>query len=184
MGNNRYPSVGGPNPMSFGQFGGLYGGFPLSPMMGGYGSPMLMGPFQIIHSVNYFFANATQMAHMLGANSYVLVQLFCTAKEALKDMELLIRRSAFRRWLQRKSKKSAVLRYVFVFASMAIATQLVRIVRYLIESKLGIQSSVPRLLESGSSVPTASLGSDRVVESLNVSSSLIQGNGNGNGSSS
>ena len=115
-----------------------YMGMPFSPMMGG----MMGGPFSFIYSLNYFVSSFAQGISMLSANSFMVYQLFHTVQNALKDLEIAIRRSAFRRWLQRKSRKSAVLRYLFVFSSMVITSQLLRILRHLIEQKLGISSSI------------------------------------------
>eukprot|EP01035_Chromulina_nebulosa_P031311 gene31311-biopygen20105 len=89
---------------------------------------------------------------MLSANSFMVYQLFHTVQNALKDLEIAIRRSAFRRWLQRKSRKSAVLRYLFVFSSMVITSQLLRILRHLIEQKLGISSPGSSSISSSSSI--------------------------------
>jgi len=140
---NPYNQLG----MGMGMGMNPYMGLPYSPMMGG----MMGGPFSFIYSLNYFVSSFAQGISMLSANSFVLYQLFHTVQSALKDFELAIRRSAFRRWLQRKSRKSAVLRYLFVFSSMVITSQLLRILRHLIEQKLGISSSPAPITNSSSS---------------------------------
>ena len=141
---NPYNQLG----MGMGMGMNPYMGLPYSPMMGG----MMGGPFSFIYSLNYFMSNFAHGISMLSANSFVLYQLFHTVQSALKDLEMAIRRSAFRRWLQRKSRKSVVLRYLFVFSSMVITSQLLRILRHLIEQKLGISSSPASITNSSSSI--------------------------------
>lgn len=148
---SRNPSaISNSNGMGMGMGMGMMGmhpfatgmtGFPYSPMMGGYGGAGMMGPFSFIYSLNYFIASFSQIVNMLGANSFMVVELFHTIKNVLKDVEMNIRRSAFRKWIQRKSKKSAVFRYLFVLSSMFITSQLIRIARYLLEQKLGLSPS-------------------------------------------
>eukprot|EP01036_Dinobryon_divergens_P022532 gene22532-30796_t len=138
-------TIGNPyNQLGMGMGMGMnpYMGMPFSPMMGG----MMGGPFSFIYSLNYFVSSFAQGISMLSANSFMVYQLFHTVQNALKDLEIAIRRSAFRRWLQRKSRKSAVLRYLFVFSSMVITSQLLRILRHLIEQKLESKPSSQHLM--------------------------------------
>jgi hypothetical protein len=131
----------------------------------------MAGPFGFIYSINYFITNFSQALSMLNANSFVVIELFYTILRVVKDVELAVRRSSFRRWLQRKSKKSVILRYIFVLASMAITSQLMRLARFIVESKLGITSK-GRSINLATSSPAVNIA-DSKLTSLDMSASRI-----------
>ncbi len=107
------------------------------------------GPMNFIYSVNYFIGILSQMYHMVGMNAHVAVHLFQSTSMLLLKLENVVRTSEFRRWIQRKSKKSAVLRYLFVLSSMAIVGQVVRLVRFLVAQYF---SKKKNLLQSAVSI--------------------------------
>lgn len=95
-----------------------------------------MGPMNMIYSVNYFIAIMGQMTTMLGMSTQAVGQLYHMAREGLFRVEQSIRQSEMRRWLQRKSKQSPLLRCMLILASMLAASQVVRFLRYLIEMQM------------------------------------------------
>ncbi len=116
-----------------------------SPYSGGmYGNPM-----SFIYSMNYFISMVSQVAYVLSMNSHMFMDSCRTVSAMVSGLEKLVRQSELRRWLQRKSKKSAVLRYVFVLSSMAIAAQLYRLARNLVMNYL--QRRTPHLVGAESS---------------------------------
>lgn len=101
----------------------------------GYGmGGMMMGPMSIIYSINYFVAMIGQTMQMLGLGTHALGQLYLATVRCFKRLERSIRQSELRRWVQRKCQKSPFLRMVLVLSSMAAVSQLVRLIKYLIES--------------------------------------------------
>ena len=127
---------GGYSPYGGGMFpGGMYGG---GMMMGGMmGHPGTGGGMMgFLYTMNYFVSMASQAVYFLGMNSHRIAEAVKSAKAALVNLEKIVRQSEFRRWMQRKSKKSAILRYLFVFTSAVLAHQLTTIARYAIEHYL------------------------------------------------
>mmetsp|Transcript_23052 Transcript_23052/g.52176 ORF Transcript_23052/g.52176 Transcript_23052/m.52176 type:complete len:137 (-) Transcript_23052:66-476(-) len=117
--------------------------------MGGYGMGM-GGPMGMLYTVNYFISMVGQVTAMLGMGSQAVGHLFVVARDALLKLEKTIRQSEIRRWLQRKSHKSPILRFLFIVSSVLLASQIVRLARYLIESQMG-----PKALPSTSAIRTA-----------------------------
>lgn len=124
--------------------GSMYG-------MGGYGGMgygmggMMAGPMQLIYSINYFISTISQMMDMLGMSSHAIFHLLQRLKEMLKAIEVSIRTSPTRRWLQQKCKKSAVLRFVLVIGSMIAAAQLSKLIKSLVKSQQHIQHNSDKL---------------------------------------
>mmetsp|Transcript_21270 Transcript_21270/g.35628 ORF Transcript_21270/g.35628 Transcript_21270/m.35628 type:complete len:278 (+) Transcript_21270:134-967(+) len=137
-------------------YGGGMMGYGMGYGMGG----MMGGPMAILYSINYFIAMIGQLTAMLGMSSQAVWHLFGIAKEALIKLEKIIRTSEFRRWLQRKSRKSPLLRYLFVVSSMLLTSQVIRLARYLIESQLG-KSTIS--LTSSVSAPVSVAALDNVA---------------------
>jgi hypothetical protein len=109
-------------------------GYGSYPMMGSFGyNSGMMGPFSWIYSINYFIMNMGQVMDMLGMNTHALLLLVKKLRDLIKRIELAVRHSEFRRWLQRKSKKSQLLRFLFVFTAMAVTSQIIKLVRLLFE---------------------------------------------------
>eukprot|EP01034_Spumella_vulgaris_P024082 gene24081-30385_t len=111
--------------------GGMYGGMMMSGMMGHPGAGG--GMMNFLCTMNYFVSMASQAVYFLGMNSHRIVDAVKTAKAALVNLEKIVRQSEFRRWMQRKSKKSVILRYLFVFMSAVLAHQLTNIAKYAFE---------------------------------------------------
>lgn len=132
------------NNMNGGRYGGMYGGG----MNGGYGgygggmygmgmgmgmSPMMMGPFSWIYSLNNMIHSIPMMMDVLGMNSQMLLKILNQVYAMLTNICKMIKTSQFRRFLQQKSKRSKVLRVIFIVVSMGLASQAVRLVKLLIE---------------------------------------------------
>jgi hypothetical protein len=131
---------GGYNPYGGGMFpGGMYGGMMMGGMMGHPGAGGGMMGF--LYTMNYFVNMASQVVYFLGMNSHRITEAVKSAKTALVNLEKIVRQSEFRRWMQRKSKKSVILRYLFVFMSAVLAHQLTTIARFAIEHYLSGSSS-------------------------------------------
>lgn len=114
---------------------------------GGYGSPFMMGgygmmagggggPMSFIYSINYSIAMMGQVMAMLGMSSQAITHLYHMATEAYVNAERAIRQSSIRRWFQQKSRKSALFRWLCVLSSMLAASQVVRLLKYLIEAQI------------------------------------------------
>lgn len=114
--------------MPFG-YGMGYGG-----MMGGGG--LMAGPMSMVYSVNYFIAMMGQLTAMFGMSVQAIGPLYQMARESLVQLEKSVRQSEVRRWLQRKSAQSPLLRGMLVLASMLAASQAVRLIRYLLELRM------------------------------------------------
>eukprot|EP01038_Epipyxis_sp_PR26KG_P012125 gene12125-16232_t len=128
--NNTHPI--GYNNMGYGGYGGGYGmgmgmGMGMMGMGGGY---QMAGPMNLIYSVNYFIAMVSQIMMMIGMNSQAITQIFYQLSTVLSEFEVTVRKSSFRRWIQRKSKQSKILRFIFVFCSMLIASQAYRLIKF------------------------------------------------------
>jgi hypothetical protein len=136
----------GSYPMGMGAMGGVgmgYGGCGMgmyNPMMS-----MMMGPMSVLYSINYFAMSLGQLCEMFGASSQTLMVLSHQLFASLHLLEVSIRQSSFRRWLQRKCKKSRLLRLLIVLASMALAHQFSCLIKHIIQQQLG------NLLGSGAS---------------------------------
>jgi hypothetical protein len=136
--------MGGYGGMGYGMYGMGYGG------MGYGGMGMLMGPMAWINSINYLFMTVHQLVGMLGMNSHLFVNMVKGLSLSLQRFEATIRQSSFRFWLQQKSKKSKLLRFIFVLASMALAAQGARFFRdalmHITKSYLGQSSASVNML--------------------------------------
>lgn len=121
------------NAMNFGMgYGGMgYGGMGMGMGMGmGYGMNMLSpeNPLSWLYSLNYMFISLNQIVGVIGMNSHALYRVYLQAYVVIEKMLKSIRTSKFRRWLQRKSQKSALLRFLFMLSSMFVASQVLRAV--------------------------------------------------------
>ena len=113
---------------------------------GGYGSPFMMGgygmmaggggPMSFIYSINYSIAMMGQVMAMLGMSSQAITHLYHMATEACVNAERAIRQSSIRKWFQQKSRKSALFRWLCVLSTMLAASQVVRLLKYLIEAQI------------------------------------------------
>lgn len=122
--------------MPFSGYGGYGMGMGFGGMGGYGGGGLMMGPLNFFYSINYFINSITQVLYMLGMNSHVLFDSINSIKQLLLKLEITVRNSEFRKWLQQKSKKSKIIRYAFVLISMFLASQTVQIVKYIILSSI------------------------------------------------
>ena len=128
-GYNSYNAYGGYNT-------GMMGMGMMSPyMMGGHGM-MGGGPMSFIYSINYSRAMIGQVMAMLGMSTQAIIHLYHMAVDTFIKAEKMIRQSAIRRWFQQKSKKSPLLRWIFILSTMALVNQVVKLLKYLIEYQL------------------------------------------------
>lgn len=96
----------------------------------------MAGPMSMVYSINYFIAMMGQLTAMFGMSVQAIGPLYQTARDSLVQLERSIRQSEVRRWLQRKSAQSPLLRAMLVLASMLAASQAVRLLRFLIELRM------------------------------------------------
>ncbi len=96
-------------------YGGIsYGMYGMG--MGG----MAMGPFAWLSYINYVCMHISQIVAALGMSSHVVFEVFSRISAYLKQVEISVRQSSLRHWVQQKSKKSKLLRTVFVLVSVAL----------------------------------------------------------------
>jgi len=144
----------------YGGYGGVGGGFGgsagmgammgLSSMMGMYGLGSMGGPLSWLYSLNYFVSSLGIMYEWFGMNSHAILQLYHSTLGMIRRLVMIIRQSSFRRWLQQKSRKSAVVRFLFVVITMGIVSQAITLARFIYNEykRYGAQ----RLLENGRAV--------------------------------
>ena len=138
-GNGLGPRAGGfgagMNRGGYGGMGGGYGGYGGGGMYGmggmgmGMGSHMMMGPFSWIYSLNNIVHSIPMMLDVLGMNSQMLYHIFNETCALLMKIINLVKRSDFRRFLQQKSRRSKMLRFVFIIGSMGLASQALRLAK-------------------------------------------------------
>jgi hypothetical protein len=109
-----------------------YGMYGMGMGMYGYG----MGPLHFIQNINHFVMSIGYFFDLLGVGCHALVEGYYALVEILKKIEKKIRTSEFRRWIQMKSKQSKLLRFIFIFSSMAIAVQVTKLFKLLIVNYL------------------------------------------------
>jgi len=80
--------------------------------MGGLGGGS--GLMSWIYSINYFITSVGHMASVVGMNSHALLAAYKNAYNTIQEVIARIRTSELRRVLQRKCKRSALLRFLFV----------------------------------------------------------------------
>ena len=100
-------------------------GMGMNPMLG-----MLNGPMTLIYSLNYLVMSLGQVMEVLGMNAHTIMHLYRTAFEAYQQIAERIRTSETRRWLQRKCKKSRLLRFLLVVASCAVVGSGIKVIQY------------------------------------------------------
>ncbi len=126
-----------------------------------------------LYTMNYFVSMASQAVYFLGMNSHRIAEAMKSAKAALVNLEKIVRQSEFRRWMQRKSKKSAILRYLFVFTSAVLAHQLTTIARYAIEHYLTGRARALGQMAASSVAGIASASSAAAASTSGVSTAGI-----------
>lgn len=125
--------------------GGMgFGGMGMGMGMGGYGYGGMRpfgsigspggDPFGWIYSLNSFVFSLMQVMNMLGMNANVLFQSYQMISGVVIKLVAIVKKSKFRRWLQAKSRQSNLVRWLFVFTSMILVSQAVKIVHYVIEN--------------------------------------------------
>jgi len=133
MGGAGYGGMGGYG-MGMGMMGGYGMGMGMMGMGMGMGmNPMLgilNGPMTLIYSLNYLVMSLGQVMEVLGMNAHTIMHLYRTAFEAYQQIAERIRTSETRRWLQRKCKKSRLLRFLLVVASCAVVGSGLKVIQY------------------------------------------------------
>lgn len=152
---STYPAAYGGGYSGYG--GGMYGG---GMGMGGMGmmGMSMMGPMMFINNINYFIMSLGQVMTMLGMNSQALIQMYHNVVQMIRQLEMAIRQSAFRRWLQRKCKKSQIFRFIIVMSSMAIVASTTRLLKELLSNYFSsrMAGSIARTITSGGSSNSSS----------------------------
>ena len=116
--------------------GGMGMGYGFRPGMGmGMGMGGFMDPFmnsvQWLHSLNYLVYTIGHMAELLGMNANAILQGYQTVKNMIKHIIDIIKQSDTRIWLKNKSKKSKLLRFLFVFVTMATTALIIQLIQYI-----------------------------------------------------
>lgn len=92
----------------------------MMPGMGGGsgdGNP-LMTSLQYLQGLSYVVYSLGQMFDMIGMNASSIYQGYLMIYNMIQKLILIAKNSSFRKWMQSKSKKSKIVRYVFVVLSM------------------------------------------------------------------
>lgn len=122
--NARKSNINNLTPVNNGFSHGYNSGM-MHPIGMGYG----FGPMRIINNIHYFFIAISQFMDIIGVSSQALFHVCSSLVASLKLLYLSIRQSSFRRWVQRKSKQSKLLRIIFVLTAMISAYQLSKIAK-------------------------------------------------------
>lgn len=136
MNNNVHtqPPMGTPMGTPMGSsMGSSMGAYPLGMMLGGMSMGMsgMMNNslFSWLYSINYFLTSIAMLFDVNSPMYMVFCQLYTNVRMSVHRLVTIIRSSAIRRWLQRKSRQSNVFRVIIILISMAIASQSVKLVR-------------------------------------------------------
>jgi hypothetical protein len=118
--------------MGMGNMGmGGYMGYGMGLGLGGMGMIGGYGPFSWIYSLNYFVNSLGMMLNMIGMSSHAIIHLYHAAYEQVNVLMNIVKNSEVRRWLQRKSRQSRVLRYIFIKTAMAAVSQVSKLAKAL-----------------------------------------------------
>jgi hypothetical protein len=124
------------------RFGGNSNGRNMMGMMlpflsGGFGgtNPDPSNPFvtslQWLQYLNYIVYSLGNIIDMIGMNANAIVNAYHVASGFMQNLIKIIKQSDFRKWMLQKSKKSKVVRYLFVFLSMLATHLTFRLIRFL-----------------------------------------------------
>jgi hypothetical protein len=105
---------------------GMYG-------MGGMGSPYLAGPLSLIYSLNQFVYLIGHSFDVLGMNTQAIMHLYQQARLAVARLYGILKSSQIRIWLQRKCRRSKLLRMLVILISMGAVHQVIQLLRTLYE---------------------------------------------------
>ena len=123
------------NPPNTPLMGASMGAYPLGMMLGGMSMGMsgMMNNslFSWLYSINYFITSIAMLFDVNSPMYMVFCQLYTNVRMSVNRLVTIVKSSAIRRWLQRKSKQSKVLRVVIILISMAVASQSIKLVRLL-----------------------------------------------------
>ena len=117
MPRNNMPYYGGGRPMGMGMGMG----------MGAYNP--FMTSLQWLNNLNYIVYTVGHMGDMIGMNAHAILQGYHGLSTMLQKIIEIIKKSDARLWLRKKSKKSKLLRFLFVFLSMALTAMAYKIIR-------------------------------------------------------
>jgi hypothetical protein len=141
MGNyGGYSGYGG---MGMGMGMGMMGGYGGMGMMGMGGMGYGMGVTSWLYSINQFVYSIQAVVEMAGMSVFGLIALARTALAKLRWLWALSMNSSWRRWLQRKTKHTRIVRWLVIFLGMALSASLVKIIQAIVRSRMG-QAGAPR----------------------------------------
>ena len=95
---------------------------------GAYNNPF-MTSLQWLNNLNYVVYTIGHMTEMVGMNAHAILQGYQGLSTMLQKVIEIIKKSNVRLWLRKKSKKSKLLRFLFVFLSMALTAMAYKIIR-------------------------------------------------------
>lgn len=111
--------------------GGMGMGMGMGIPFGGYNNVNnpFMASLQFLNSLNYIVYTVGHMTDMLGMNANAILQGYHGLASMLQKIIEIIKKSDMRLWLRKKSKKSKLLRFLFVFLSMTLTAMAYKIIR-------------------------------------------------------
>lgn len=122
---NSMGGLGGYGMMGMGGYGMGYG-------MSGYGMPSgggMMGIVSALYSVNHILMSFGQLVQIIGGNSQQIMMQISNIRQFIIDVIKALRNPALEIWIKSNFRRYKLLRWLLVFASMAITAQITRLIR-------------------------------------------------------
>lgn len=115
----RRPQFGPHGRSQYGFYGNPMMNFMMPGMSGGVGdgNPLITS-LQYLQGLSYVVYSLGQMFDMIGMNASSIYQGYLMIYSMIQKLVLIAKNSSFRKWMQTKSKKSRIVRYLFVALSM------------------------------------------------------------------
>lgn len=115
---------------------GMGYGFPMG-MGYGYGMGYGMqgaGPLSWMYTLSQLVNVVGQLHAMVSMNAHALSHMYHQLIENINTFYNVLKNTKVRRWLQRKSKKSKLFRYILIFLSAVITAKAVYLIKLIITS--------------------------------------------------
>lgn len=116
-----------------------FANYNMSSMGMGYGmnyfNPYMQtnGILSWIYTINYGIQSIGQMYHLFHMNANSLQQSYFQFLENWKSFIKLLKNSSFRKWLQKKSQKSKLIRSLFIIFAIGLTIQAMKLAKLLIQ---------------------------------------------------
>ena len=119
----------------FGYFGNPMLNFMMPGMFNGSGTSSEGNPLfttlQYLQSLSYLIYSLGQMFDMIGMNANSIINGYNMIYNMVQKLIHIAKTSHFRKWMQSKSKKSKVVRFLFVILSMVATSLAMRLFHFL-----------------------------------------------------